>query len=167
MFLLVKWLSYSWQFGSYPTMATVGRVLCCGWVEALVDSVTSLPPFSQSKGSFSVMIRSFMLFSNTDMSSWTKQRDGLMNVPIGTLRPPVCSLQCVVYSVFFTVCTLQCLLYSVYCVYLVVWFGVVVQGQDMVQEDIKLWRHVFEQHPMVITLFNLTNLFLQQTPEVI
>lgn len=55
--------------GSYPTMAAVGRVLCCGWVEALVDNVTSLPPFSQSKGSFSVMIRSFMLFSNTDISS--------------------------------------------------------------------------------------------------
>lgn len=62
------------QSGSYPTMAAVGRVLCCGWVEALVDSVTSLPPFSQSKGSFSVMIRSFMLFSNTDMSSWTETR---------------------------------------------------------------------------------------------
>lgn len=57
---------------SYPTMAAVGRVLCCGWVEALVDSVTSLPPFSQSKGSFSVMIRSFILFSNTDISSWKK-----------------------------------------------------------------------------------------------
>lgn len=57
---------------SYPTMATVGRVLCCGWVEPLVESVTSLPPFSQSKGSFSVIIRSFMLLSNTDMSSWTQ-----------------------------------------------------------------------------------------------
>lgn len=56
----------------YPTMAAVGRVLCCGCVEALVDRVTSLPPFSQSKGSFSVMIRSFMLFSNTDMSSCTR-----------------------------------------------------------------------------------------------
>lgn len=51
-------------------MAAVGRVLCCGCVEPLVDSVTSLPPFSQSKGSFSVMIRSFMLFSKTDISSW-------------------------------------------------------------------------------------------------
>lgn len=57
---------------SYPTMAAVGLVLCCGCVEPLVDSVTSLPPFSQSKGSFSVMIRSFMLFSNTDISSWTE-----------------------------------------------------------------------------------------------
>lgn len=69
---VIKRLSRGSRFGSYPTMAAVGRVLCCGWVEALVDSVTSLPPFSQSKGSFSVMIRSFMLFSNTDMSSWTK-----------------------------------------------------------------------------------------------
>lgn len=61
------------DFSSYPTMAAVGRVLHCGCtVEALVDSVTSLPPFSQSKGSFSVMIRSFMLFSNTDISSWTE-----------------------------------------------------------------------------------------------
>jgi hypothetical protein len=51
-------------------MATVGRVLCCGWVEALVDCVESVPPFSQSNGSFSVMMRSFMLLSNTDISSW-------------------------------------------------------------------------------------------------
>lgn len=62
---------------SYPTMAAVGRVLCCGCVEPLVDSVTSPPPFSQSKGSFSVMIRSFMLFSKTDISSWkqTQRRE--------------------------------------------------------------------------------------------
>lgn len=46
--------------------------------------------------------------------------------------------------------------------YLVVWFGVVIEGQDVVQEDIKLCRHVFEQHLMVVTLLNLTNLFLKQ-----
>lgn len=56
-------------------MAAVGRVLCCGWAEPLVESVTSLPPFSQSKGSFSVMIRSFMLLSNTDMSSCTEAQE--------------------------------------------------------------------------------------------
>ena len=45
--------------------------------------------------------------------------------------------------------------------YLVIRFGVVVQGQHVVQEDVELWRHVFEQHPMVVTLFNLTHLFLE------
>ena len=59
----------------YPTMAAVGRVLCCGWAEALVESVTSLPAFSQSKGSFSVMMRSFMLLSNTDMSSCSERTE--------------------------------------------------------------------------------------------
>ena len=57
------------RFCSYPTMAAVGRVLCCGWVEVLVDWVESVPPFSQSNGSFSVIMRSFMLFSNTDIRS--------------------------------------------------------------------------------------------------
>lgn len=82
-----------------------------------MDSVTSLPPFSQSKGSFSVMIRSFMLFSNTDMSSWTETR-GWTREPrtgVGTgARGSLCGA------------------------YLVVWFGIVVQGQDVFQEDVEL-----------------------------
>lgn len=98
-------------------MAAVGRVLCCGWVEALVDSVTSLPPFSQSKGSFSVMIRSFMLFSNTDISSWERntRREGDV-----MFRHAVDELAACV------------------CVYLVIRFGVVVQSQDVFQEDAEL-----------------------------
>lgn len=38
----------------------------------LVDNKISVPAFSQSKASFSVMPLSFMLFSNTDMISWNK-----------------------------------------------------------------------------------------------
>lgn len=38
----------------------------------LVDNKTSVPAFSQSKASFSVMPLSFILFSNTDMISWNK-----------------------------------------------------------------------------------------------
>lgn len=125
--------------GSYPTMAAVGRVLCCGWVEALVDSVTSLPPFSQSKGSFSVMIRSFMLFSNTDISSWTTSRGQSGEPSVAARRGR-----------------------SLCHAYLVVRFGVVVQGQNVVQEDFEPRRHVFEQHLMVITLFDLTDLFLEK-----
>lgn len=59
---------------AYPTMAAVGRVLCCGWAEPPAERATSLPAFSQSKGSFSVTIRSFMLLSNTDMSSCTQNQ---------------------------------------------------------------------------------------------
>lgn len=106
------------RLGSYPTMAAVGRVLCCGWVEALVDSVTSLPPFSQSKGSFSVMIRSFMLFSNTDMSSWTETRGWTRELRTGTGTGTGVRRVCGAY--------------------LVVWFGIVVQGQDVFQEDVEL-----------------------------
>lgn len=124
-------------------MAAVGRVLCCGWVEALVDSVTSLPPFSQSKGSFSVMIRSFMLFSNTDMSSWTETR-GWTHEPRTGDRGRVGGG-------------------SLCGAYLVVWFGIVVQGQDVFQEDVELGRHVFEQHPVVVALLNLTDLFLEDS----
>lgn len=100
-------------------MAAVGRVLCCGWVEALVDSVTSLPPFSQSKGSFSVMIRSFMLFSNTDISSWDEITHKVKSCERSAGQQAQHRLQGVN-------------------VYLVVRFGVVVQGQDVVQEDVKL-----------------------------
>lgn len=74
-----------------------------------------------------------------------RTEDGLMNLDCGPEAGPLCLLRTV---------------------YLVVWFGVVVQGQDVVQEDIKLWRHVFEQHPMVVTLFNLTDLFLEKTPKI-
>lgn len=53
-------------------MAAVCLVFCCGGVEVLVDNKISVPAFSQSKASFSVMPLSFMLFSNTDMISWNK-----------------------------------------------------------------------------------------------
>lgn len=38
----------------------------------LVDNKISVPAFSQSKASFSVIPLSFMLFSKTDMMSWNK-----------------------------------------------------------------------------------------------
>jgi len=53
-------------------MAAVCLVFCCGGVEVLVDNKISVPAFSQSKASFSVMPLSFILFSNTDMISWNK-----------------------------------------------------------------------------------------------
>lgn len=57
---------------THPNMAAVCLVFCCGGVEVLVDNKTSVPAFSQSKASFSVIPLSFMLFSKTDMISWNK-----------------------------------------------------------------------------------------------
>lgn len=55
---------------SYPTIAAVGRVFCCAAVGVVADIMESVVPhFSQSYGSFSVIMRSFMLFSNTDIRS--------------------------------------------------------------------------------------------------
>ena len=45
--------------------------------------------------------------------------------------------------------------------YLIIWLGVIVKAQYMVKEDLKLWRHMFQQHPMVISFFNLSNLLLK------
>ena len=56
-------------------------------------------------------------------------------------------------------------LFSIMWWYLIIRLGVVVKAQYMVEEDMKLWRHVFQQHPMVISLFNLPNLLLRKTEE--
>lgn len=45
--------------------------------------------------------------------------------------------------------------------YLIVWLGVVVQRQDVLQEDVKLGWHVLEQHAVVVALFDLAHLLLE------
>lgn len=56
-------------------------------------------------------------------------------------------------------------LFSILRWYLIIRLGVVVKAQYMVEEDMKLRRHVFQQHPMVISLFYLPNLLLRKTEE--
>lgn len=65
-------LSDRHNYNTHPNMAAVCLVFCCGGVEVLVDNKISVPAFSQSKASFSVMPLSFMLFSKTDIISWNR-----------------------------------------------------------------------------------------------
>lgn len=46
--------------------------------------------------------------------------------------------------------------------HLIVRFGVVVQRQDVLQEDIELSRHVLEEHPVVVALLDLAHLLLEE-----